>query len=139
MEQAASEQLLFELVTPEKLAYSAPVAMVEIPGTLGDFGVLPGHAPFMSMIRPGVIRIHVGEAIEELFVEGGYAEVNGKSCTVLAEQQTPLSAFTAEQARDALEKAKLDAERAQNEAEKAKAERALEIAEALVHATSSRA
>ena len=80
--------LHFELVTPEKLLRSEQVYMVVVPGTEGDFGVLAGHAPFMSVVRSGELAIYTGpNAISaRIHVEGGFAEVNEKGLTVLAEQ-----------------------------------------------------
>lgn len=80
--------LHFELVTPERLVRSEEVYMVTVPGTEGDFGVLEGHAPFMSTIRDGAIEIvrTQGGAAETIRVEGGFAEVNAKGLTVLAEK-----------------------------------------------------
>ncbi len=66
----------FELVSPERLVISAEVDMVVVPGAEGDFGVLPGHAPLISNVRPGVISIYNDRAIEaRVFVAGGFAEV----------------------------------------------------------------
>lgn len=80
--------LHFELVTPERLVRSEDVYMVVVPGTEGDFGVLEGHAPFMSTMRDGTLAIHrsdKGEP-ETIAVRGGFAEVNAAGLTVLAEQ-----------------------------------------------------
>jgi F-type H+-transporting ATPase subunit epsilon len=79
--------LHFELVTPEKLVRSEDVHMVVVPGTEGDFGVLAGHAPFMSVIRPGELQIFSGPAtiLARVQIEGGFAEVNERGLTVLAE------------------------------------------------------
>jgi F-type H+-transporting ATPase subunit epsilon len=79
--------LHFELVTPEKLLRSEDVHMVVVPGTEGDFGVLAGHAPFMSVIRTGELAIYSGpNAVSaRIHVEGGFAEVNERGLTVLAE------------------------------------------------------
>src|SRR5581483_5191447 len=80
----------FELVTPERLLVSREVEMVVIPGTEGNFGVLPGHAPFISTIRPGTIDIYEGRAItERIFIAGGIAEVIPERCTVLADEAAP--------------------------------------------------
>jgi F-type H+-transporting ATPase subunit epsilon len=77
----------FELVSPERLIISAEVEMVVVPGTEGNFGVLPGHAPLISTIRPGTIDIYQGGAItERIFVVGGIAEVTPERCTVLADE-----------------------------------------------------
>jgi len=81
--------LQFELVSPERKLASAQVAMVVVPGTEGDFGVLPGHAPMMSTIRPGVIEIYTSEGTvpsARYQIEGGFAEVTPEGLTILAEQ-----------------------------------------------------
>jgi F-type H+-transporting ATPase subunit epsilon len=80
--------LHFELVTPERLVRSDEVHMVVVPGTEGDFGVLEGHAPLMSTIRNGDLLIHrtaSGEP-DRIAIEGGFAEVNERGLTVLAER-----------------------------------------------------
>jgi len=79
--------LHFELVTPEKLLRSEEVYMVVVPGTEGDFGVLQGHAPFMSVVRAGELAIYSGpnSVSARIHVEGGFAEVSEKGLTVLAE------------------------------------------------------
>lgn len=79
--------LRFELVTPERLVRADDVHMVVVPGIDGDFGVLEGHAPFMSTMRNGELSIHTtGGAIERIALEGGFAEVNERGLTVLAER-----------------------------------------------------
>ena len=79
--------LHFELVTPEKLIRSAEVYQVVVPGTEGEFGVLEGHAPFMSTVRDGTLKIYktAGAQPEEIQVQGGFAEVGENGLTVLAE------------------------------------------------------
>ncbi len=80
--------LHFELVTPEKLILSEDVHMVVVPGTEGEFGVLEGHAPFMSTVKDGALKVYArdGAAPTEIMVEGGFAEVSEKGLTVLAEK-----------------------------------------------------
>ncbi|HEV2747976.1 MAG TPA: ATP synthase F1 subunit epsilon [Allosphingosinicella sp.] len=80
--------LHFELVTPERLVRSEEVHMVVVPGSEGEFGVLAGHAPYMSTIRNGEIAIYrtAGAEPERIPVEGGFAEVNERGLTVLAER-----------------------------------------------------
>ena len=82
--------LHFELVTPEKRLLSESVYMVVVPGTEGDFGVLAGHAPFMSVVRSGDLLVYsdANTVSERIHVEGGFAEVNDKGLTVLAEHAT---------------------------------------------------
>ena len=79
--------LHFELVTPEKLLRSDDVHMVVVPGTEGDFGVMAGHAPYMSAIRPGELAIYksAGGEPEKVAIDGGFAEVSEAGLTVLAE------------------------------------------------------
>jgi F-type H+-transporting ATPase subunit epsilon len=80
--------LHFELVTPERLVLSEDVYMVVVPGTEGEFGVLQGHAPFMSTVRDGALRIYATDGAEPrtIQVRGGFAEVSESGLTVLAEQ-----------------------------------------------------
>jgi F-type H+-transporting ATPase subunit epsilon len=80
--------LNFELVTPERLVRSEEVYMVTIPGAEGDFGVLEGHSPMMSTLRDGALAIYKsqGATPEVLTVIGGFAEVNEKGLTILAER-----------------------------------------------------
>lgn len=79
--------LHFELVTPSKLVRSEDVHMVVVPGAEGEFGVLEGHAPFMSTIRDGAVQVWKTEGgePESIEVRGGFAEVGDKGLTVLAE------------------------------------------------------
>ena len=86
-----ADKLHFELVSPAKLLKSADVDMVVVPGTEGDFGVLPAHAPVVSTLRTGVIEVHDGDEPEKLLVVGGFAEVNAAVLTILAELATPLN------------------------------------------------
>ncbi len=85
--------LHFELVTPERLVRSEDVQMVVVPGSEGDFGVLEGHAPFMSTIRNGELAIYrtSGGEPERIAIEGGFAEVNDRGLTVLAESAGTLA------------------------------------------------
>jgi len=80
--------LHFELVTPEKLVMSEDVHMVVVPGTEGEFGVLAGHAPFMSTLRDGELSVYrsAGAQPEKINVSGGFAEVSERGLTVLAER-----------------------------------------------------
>jgi F-type H+-transporting ATPase subunit epsilon len=80
----------FDLVSPEKLAFSGEVDQVDIPGVEGDFGVLAGHAPVVAAIRPGILTVIVGGSHEKIIVLGGLAEVSEKGLTVLADVATSL-------------------------------------------------
>jgi len=103
-----AEKLSFDLVSPERLLLSEDVDMVTVPGADGDFGVMAGHAPVISTLRPGVVDItgsshgHV-----KIFVRGGFAEVTPAGLTILAEEAIPLdeldTAALAQQIKDAEE------------------------------------
>jgi len=80
----------FDLVSPEKLAFSGEVDQVDIPGVEGDFGVLAGHAPVVAAIRPGILTVTTGGKHEKIIVLGGLAEVSEKGLTVLADVATSL-------------------------------------------------
>jgi F-type H+-transporting ATPase subunit epsilon len=85
------DRVEFELVTPERLLLSEMVEMVVVPGTEGNFGVLPGHAPLISTIRPGMIQIYEGQTIRrQIFIVSGIAEVTPERCTVLADEAVSL-------------------------------------------------
>ncbi|MGK2871688.1 MAG: F0F1 ATP synthase subunit epsilon [Alphaproteobacteria bacterium] len=88
-----ADRLTFELVSPERLLLSAQVDMVVVPGTEGEFGVLAGHAPLVSTLRPGVISVHDEKAIQRIFVRGGFAEVTPDGLTVLAEEAIDLASL----------------------------------------------
>ncbi len=75
----------FELVSPEKLLFSGDVEQVDVPGAEGDFGVLAGHAPFVSTIRPGILTVHGANGEQKIVVLGGFAEVSAAGLTVLAD------------------------------------------------------
>jgi F-type H+-transporting ATPase subunit epsilon len=80
----------FDLVSPEKLAFSGEVDQVDIPGVEGDFGVLAGHAPVVAAIRPGILTVTTGGTHEKIIVLGGLAEVSENGLTVLADVATSL-------------------------------------------------
>lgn len=89
-----ADKLRFDLVSPERLVRSGPVHMVVVPGTDGDFGVLAGHAPFMSTIREGELVVYPepNAAPERIAISGGFAEVNALGLTILAEGAEAITA-----------------------------------------------
>src|ERR1700729_3708177 len=81
-----------EIVSPEKLLLSRDVDMVVIPAAEGDMGVLEGHAPMMVLLRGGVVSLYEGDRVtDSLFVAGGFAEITGERCTVLAGEAMPVN------------------------------------------------
>lgn len=131
----AEGKVAFELVSPERLLLSEEVDMVVVPGEEGDFGVLVRHAPLISTLRPGVIKVHNGGVVtERIFVAGGFAEVTPQRCTVLAEEALPVGEIDRAKAEQRLSDAKDDLLDAKDAAEKAVAERQIKVAEAMVAA-----
>jgi F-type H+-transporting ATPase subunit epsilon len=85
-------KITFELVSPERLLLSQQVDMVVVPGSEGFFGVLIGHTPLISTLKPGVIDVYDGgRIIERIFVGGGFAEATPDRCVVLAETAVPVA------------------------------------------------
>ena len=74
----------FDLVSPEKLLFSGDVEQVDVPGAEGDFGVLAGHAPLVSTLRPGILTVYSSGGTQKIVVLGGFAEVSAEGLTVLA-------------------------------------------------------
>ncbi|HKO71644.1 MAG TPA: F0F1 ATP synthase subunit epsilon [Bradyrhizobium sp.] len=80
----------FDLVSPEKLAFSGEVDQVDVPGVEGDFGVLAGHAPIVAAIRPGILTVTSGGTHQKMIVLGGLAEMSDNGLTVLADVATSI-------------------------------------------------
>jgi F-type H+-transporting ATPase subunit epsilon len=81
-----AETLHFSLVSPERELFSGDVDQVDAPGSEGDFGVLPGHAPFMTTLKEGRVHVHIGETQRIYEVRGGFADVTPHGLTILAEK-----------------------------------------------------
>jgi F-type H+-transporting ATPase subunit epsilon len=76
-----------QIITPEKILFSGPITMVTAPGTEGEFGVLPGHAPLISTLKAGEIVVTPESGSEQrIAIESGVAEVMPERCTLLIEQ-----------------------------------------------------
>lgn len=126
-----ADQIQFELVSPERLLVSEPVEMVVVPGSEGDFGVLPGHAPLVSAVRPGVIAVFEGgNVVQRIFVAGGFAEVTGERCTVLAEQAMPVADIDRAETEAEIRAARDDLTDARDDAERARVEARIDAGEA---------
>jgi len=132
-----ADKVEFELVSPEKLLVSQPVEMVVVPGGEGYFGVLPGHAPMIATLKPGVIDVYADNAntiSSRIFVAGGFAEVTETRCTVLAEEATELGSIDRAKAEQAVRDLSEDLADAKTDAERRAVEAKLAIAQAKVEA-----
>jgi F-type H+-transporting ATPase subunit epsilon len=86
----------FQLITPDRMLLSEDAAQVLVPGTEGEFTVLPGHAPVISALRPGVVDAALADARKvRVFVKGGLVEIDADRLTVLAERAIPVEAMDA--------------------------------------------
>jgi len=92
--------LQFDLVSPERKVASAEATQVQIPGLAGDFTAMPNHAPFLTTLRPGIVRVVSASETAEFVVTGGFAEVTPEGATILAEQATPNDAAAREMIAD---------------------------------------
>lgn len=133
------QQFQFELVSPEKKIMSENVTMAVIPGTEGDFGVLSGHAPLISSIRTGIVEIYrenMNDKSEQIFIAGGFADVTGESCTILAEQAINVRDISRDDISNKLAQAKEDLELAEG-IDKRRFEKRIEVYKAMHQAAAA--
>lgn len=133
-----ADRLQFTLVSPERELFSGAVDQVIVPGTLGDFGVLPKHAPFMSTIRPGAITVMDGASRRRIFIDGGFADVTPSGLTILAAKATELSDLDRPTLDSDLAAAREALAKAGDEFETEAAKAAIERAEAAISALSDK-
>lgn len=103
-----ADKLNFALVSPEREVFHGEVDHVVVPGSEGEFGVSPNHAPVMSMIKPGALRVMNDGAERRIFVNGGFADVTPEGLTVLAEEAVDLSDVDPAQLEQQLKNAQED-------------------------------
>lgn len=127
-------KLQLEVVTPAKVMVSAQVDTVVVPGTEGEFGVLPGHVHFLSGIVPGELRYSSGSEKAALFVTVGFAEVSNDRVSILVDAAEIVVEIDAERARRSLERARerLTEDRKTEDVDVARAEAALRRAVARI-------
>jgi F-type H+-transporting ATPase subunit epsilon len=126
-----SEKLVFTLVSPERELFHGEVDQVVVPGSEGEFGVLPKHAPVMSTIRPGALRILDDGGERRIFVNGGFADVTPDGLTVLAEDAVDLADVDSAGLEQDLKDAREDVDAARDDERKAVAQTKLARLEAL--------
>ena len=125
-------KISFRLVMPERELLNTEADMVVVPGSEGDFGVLHGHAPLISTVRPGVLEVLQGNKVEQRFmVAGGIAEVTPERCTVLADEAVPFEQVTPEMLADRERVAQEELSDATTDAEKVVAQKNLAVAKDL--------
>jgi F-type H+-transporting ATPase subunit epsilon len=124
-----------KIISPAAVLVDDYVGQVQVPGVEGDFGVLPGHSPLFSMIRPGVINVTQADGSQrKFFATAGYADVTPESCTVISDHIRDLTDMSASDADEALVAAKTALAKADSASERQQAEKLLQAAEALATA-----
>ncbi len=101
-----ADMMQFDLVSPEKMLASAKVSAVDLPGSEGDMTAMPGHAPMVISLRPGVLRADSGGEISEFVVTSGFVEINAGAVSVLAEKAIPRELCTREEIQALIEAAR---------------------------------
>jgi F-type H+-transporting ATPase subunit epsilon len=132
-------ELHFEFVSPESVLFSGDVDQVDLPGAEGDMGILAGHAPLVTALRPGIVTIYRGGARELVVVTGGFAEVGPSGLTVLADRAVPRDDFDLALLSTEIKDAEEDLADAADEARRDKLARHLERLKALRTALESAA
>ncbi|OQW59162.1 MAG: F0F1 ATP synthase subunit epsilon [Proteobacteria bacterium HN_bin10] len=120
-----ADKLSFALVSPERELFNGEVDHVVVPGSEGEFGVSPNHAPVMSVVKPGALRVINDGAERRIFVNGGFADVTPEGLTVLAEEAVDLADIEPAKLEQDLKNAQEDLRDANTEAKKDAAQRAL--------------
>lgn len=114
-----ADKIAFELVSPDRLLISEDVDMVVVPGTEGDFGVLAGHQPTISTVRPGILEVQsAGAESRRIFVNGGFAEVTGDRCAVMTEEAVPVADLKRADLEQRIKDAEEDAKEARSDLER---------------------
>jgi F-type H+-transporting ATPase subunit epsilon len=118
--------LHFEFVSPERVLFSGDVDQVDLPGAEGDMGILAGHAPLVTALRPGIVIIYNGGTREPVVVIGGFAEVSPAGLTILADRAMPRDDYDTELLASEIRDTEEDVADATEEAQRDKLARRLE-------------
>lgn len=126
-----ADKLHFALVSPERELFNGEVDHVVVPGSEGEFGVSPNHAPVMSVIKPGAMRVINDGTERRIFVNGGFADVTPEGLSVLAEEAIDLATVDQAQLEQQLKNAQEDLRDANTDDKRAAAQRAVARAEGI--------
>ena len=136
-----SAQINFELVSPEAKLVSEPVDMAVIPGVEGEFGVGADHAPLVAALQPGVVELYKEGAKEpyvKIFIAGGFADVTGKQCTVLAEEAVNVNDLDQHKLEQDIRDLKEDHAATNDYIEKIRIEKKIDLLKAKISAVTGR-
>ena len=122
------EKINFDLVSPDKVLFSQEVELATLPGGEGDYGVMYGHQPIITTLRPGLIEIEDGEKkVLTFYVDGGFAEVTNQKCSVLADDAVSLVDFKKEDIQERIKIAENNIQNLDNDSDIATNEIRLEV------------
>jgi F-type H+-transporting ATPase subunit epsilon len=122
-----ADKIAFDLVSPERLLLSDQADMVTVPGTEGYMGVMAGHSPVISTLRPGTISVQgASEGDVRFFIRGGFAEITAGKITVLAEEAIPMAELDLSLLDQRIRDAEEDVAAAKTDAERARAAESLD-------------
>lgn len=133
-----TEQIQFELVSPEEKLVSEPVRLAVIPGEEGEFGVGAGHESLVASLKAGVVKLYQDSSDEPraIFIAGGFADVTGQNCTVLAEEAVNVNDLDRDVLEQQIRDLNEDLVRAEDEAGRLRVTRRIELATAKLQAAS---
>jgi len=129
--------LHLEFVSPERVLFSGDVDQVDLPGIEGDMGILPGHAPVVTALRPGIVTVFRGAAREPIVVVGGFAEVGPSGLTILADKAVARADFDMTVLADEIKDAEEDVADSKDDAQRDKLSRHVEQLKSLQAALTS--
>ena len=135
-----TDTINFELVSPEAKLVSEPVKMAVMPGEEGEFGVSADHTSLVATLKPGVVELYTqGEAEpRKIFIAGGFADVTGETCVVLAEEAVPVSDIDLEEITQTIKTLNEDLSIAKEEIDKARIEKRINMLEAKLTAVTGK-
>ena len=121
-----AEKIAFDLVSPERLLLSETADMVTVPGAEGYMGVMAGHMPLVSTLRPGMIDVNNDGQDKRFFIRGGFTEISPDKIVVLAEEAIPMEEFDLEVLDQRIKDTEEDLIAAKTDAERARISEALD-------------
>lgn len=133
--------IAFELVSPEARLVSEPVSMAIMPGEEGEFGVGADHSALVASLKPGVVELYkdgAKEPFRKIFITGGFADVTGAACTVLAEEAVNVNELSQEKLERELKDLGEDLAHAADGTEKSRIRKRMEMTKSRLSAVTGK-
>ena len=112
-----ADMMQFDLVSPERRLASVQASAVQLPGSDGDMTAMPDHAPTITTLRPGLVKVDGADGASAYVVTGGFAEIGSNSVTVLAEKAISVDEITRDHLQEIVENARIAHEKAKEVAD----------------------